>query len=57
MTSLEAKQQRDNEESAQQKAAVAADNQFRHDSGMVAEKLPEHGASELRSSAASVLPN
>jgi hypothetical protein len=26
-------------------------------SGTIAEKLPKHGASELRSSAASVLPN
>jgi hypothetical protein len=44
MTSLEAKQQRDNEEAAQQKSAAAAENQFGHDSGhdsgTIAEKLP-----------------
>ena len=57
MTSLEAKQQRDNEEAAQQKSAASAENQFGHDSGTIAEKLPKHGASQLRSSAAAVLPN
>jgi hypothetical protein len=57
MTSLEAKQQRDNEEAVQQKSAAAAENQFGHDSGTIAEKLPKNGASELRSSAAAVLPN
>jgi hypothetical protein len=31
MTSLEAKQQRDNEEAAQQESAAAAENQFGHD--------------------------
>ena len=57
MTSLEAKQQRDNEEAAQQRSAAAAENQFGHDSGTIAEKLPKRGASELRSYAVAVLPN
>jgi hypothetical protein len=38
MTSLEAKQQRDNEEAALQKSAASAENQFGHDCG----KLPKH---------------
>jgi len=57
MTSLEAKQQRDNKEAAQQESAASAEKQFGHDSGTIAEKLPKHGASELRSSAVAVLPN
>jgi integrase len=38
MTSLEAKQQRDNEEAAQQKSAASAENQFGHDCGKTAQK-------------------
>jgi hypothetical protein len=57
MTSLEAKQQRDNEEAAQQKSAASPENQFGHDAGTIAEKLPKHSASELRNSAAAVFPN
>jgi len=37
MTSLEAKQQRDNEEAAQQKSAATAENQFGHDCGKTAQ--------------------
>jgi hypothetical protein len=37
MTSLEAKQQRDNEEAAQQKSAASAENQFGHDRGKTAQ--------------------
>jgi hypothetical protein len=57
MTSLEAKQQRDNEEAAQQKSAAAAENQFGRDSVTIAEQLPKHGASDLRNSTVAVLPD
>jgi integrase len=58
MTALEVKQQRDHAEAdAQQKSAAGSEKQFGHDSGTIAEKLPKHGASELRNSTAAVLPN
>jgi integrase len=58
MTALEAKQQRDQAEAAaQQKSAESAENQFGQSSGTITEKLPKNGASELRNSAAAVLPN
>jgi len=39
-SSLEAKQQRDNEEAAQQKSAASPENQFGHDSGTITENCP-----------------
>jgi hypothetical protein len=58
MTALEAKRQRDNAEAAaQQNSAAGSEKRFRQSSGTIAEKLPQHSASELRISAAAVLPN
>lgn len=57
MTCLEAKQQRDNEEAAQQKSAAVAEKQFGQSSGTIDGKMPKHSASESRLSAAVVLPN
>jgi hypothetical protein len=41
MTSLEAKQQRDNEEAAQQKSAAFAEKQFGQSSGTIDRKMPK----------------
>jgi len=58
MTSLEAKQQRDNAEAAaQQKSAASSEIQFGQSLGTIKGKMPENGATELRRSAAAVLPN
>jgi integrase len=53
MTSLEAKQQRDNEEAAQQKSAAFAENQFGHSLGIAAPKAMQRVQREAAALASS----